>query len=494
MTIELLPLRDEPATDHGIDFHHRQDVGDCAEQDVVSGGFYNVASLTHGLESLSKSSAKSGVDEQSHLVPTDKPCIEGTRHDYEEDGSLPATSFSTTPRLRRIWKHIWVAVLAVIILVVLSTSLALSPMQYQCGYDYGWESPSQASPLFLIDIAFGTLSFSLAKFVDVAWDVVIGRGGQALLGWISYGVCTDCLMWIMESSPVSYDLYTTLTFSWTSFASLRLLPEFVWTRNRFSHKLVMVLLAMDIIWVAIFPSVMGATTGYIANSDLNVRLRDGKYISSADFFHAERVYTCFEACVEPFNYTTLREHGPNTTLWEEVRKLDQSPDRRELSFISYSGAMFLVSYAIDNTTYQSDYLQKPGVIQCIANQTYRWGFSTTLFGMAAGGIMFWVISTYSIWVHVNRKSELCKKGRRLGKYRAAMDMAEAVGQDLGPNICAYNDKQLEKALRRRPPIKYAVWPPTDENCTEDRPAHIGLSRARQGGAVVLRFGQTYGHS
>lgn len=73
-----------------------------------------------------------------------------------------------------------------------------------------------------------------------------------------------------------------------------------------------------------------------------------------------------------------------------------------------------------------------------------------------------------------------------------MDMAEAVREDLGPNNCAYNDKELEKALRRRPPIKYAVLPPTDENCTEGRPAHLGLSRARQGGAVDLRFGQTYG--
>lgn len=49
---------------------------------------------------------------------------------------------------------------------------------------------------------------------------------------------------------------------------------------------------------------------------------------------------------------------------------------------------------------------------------------------------------------------------------AAMNMAEIVGEDLGPDICTYNDRKLRKELRRRPPVKYKVLPLTHENCAE----------------------------
>jgi hypothetical protein len=44
---------------------------------------------------------------------------------------------------------------------------------------------------------------------------------------------------------------------------------------------------------------------------------------------------------------------------------------------------------------------------------------------------------------MNRKSELCQKGRQLGKYRAVVDLAEAIRYDLGNDICAYSEKELE---------------------------------------------------
>lgn len=57
-----------------------------------------------------------------------------------------------------------------------------------------------------------------------------------------------------------------------------------------------------------------------------------------------------------------------------------------------------------------------------------------------------MLSTYGLYVYVNCTSELCKKGRHLGKYRAVLDVAEAAAEELGPNICAYNDNELEKTL------------------------------------------------
>lgn len=57
------------------------------------------------------------------------------------------------------------------------------------------------------------------------------------------------------------------------------------------------------------------------------------------------------------------------------------------------------------------------------------------------------MGTYGVWVHMNRKDELCRKHRSLGKYRAAVDMVEAITADLGRDICAYSDYELVRELR-----------------------------------------------
>jgi hypothetical protein len=69
------------------------------------------------------------------------------------------------------------------------------------------------STVLNIDSTFGVLSFGMAKFIDLVWDIVISRGGQALLGWITYKVYTAALMKIMETHIVSSDLYASLTLS-----------------------------------------------------------------------------------------------------------------------------------------------------------------------------------------------------------------------------------------------------------------------------------------
>ena len=495
MSVELLPLRDELTTDQETGLNSRQHHDDSGEQDLES-GVYNSSTSELSAEHLPTELGNSEATDEIHQVPSERPSLEGARN----DGFLPAKSFSATSRYLRTRRHICVALIAIVLLLVPLAFTAVRPLQDPCGYK-GSPSRFQWRTFFLIDIAFGTIPFSLAKSIDIMWAVVVGRVGQALLGWISYRICTDCLMWIMETGSVSYDLYTTLTFSWTSFFSLYSLFKAFRMKNRFLHKTVMVVLAINIIWVGSYPTIMGAMTGYIANNDINVRLTDGRYLSWTDFFHSEPVYDCGKACLVPFGGTTFRKDDPNATLWEELKKLDHTPDYPIERNIFYHvlnkpkapSIKFEVTYRIGNATYDYAYTQQPGVIQCIANQTYRWGFCTKFIYIAAAGNAFWALSNFSIWLLVNRKSELCKKGRRLGKYRAAMDMAEVVVQELGPNICAYNDKELEAALEQRPPVKYTALASTDGNSAEDRPPHVGLSRGESGGAVKLAFGTIYGH-
>lgn len=63
-----------------------------------------------------------------------------------------------------------------------------------------------SAPIFGINYSIGVLSFTAAKWVDVAFDVVVGHGGQALLCWVSYRAILDTLSQMMESDEVSYEL------------------------------------------------------------------------------------------------------------------------------------------------------------------------------------------------------------------------------------------------------------------------------------------------
>jgi hypothetical protein len=146
-----------------------------------------------------------------------------------------------------------------------------------------------------------------------------------------------------------------------------------------------------------------------------------------------------------------------------------------------------VYYYFLNQTYDYSWFQDPDNVQCVASTRYQWGFSGGIYFLFSVLSTGWVIGTYGVWVHMNRKSELCRKGRSLGKYRAVVDMGEAIRAALGSDICAYSDRELENKLMQRPGIKYSVLYETGNSL-----AHIGLSSVDNREKMVLNFGELYG--
>jgi hypothetical protein len=116
----------------------------------------------------------------------------------------------------------------------------------------------------------------------------------------------------------------------------------------------------------------------------------------------------------------------------------------------------------------------------------QWGFSSEWFFVVAVVNSCWLLGLCILWLDCDTNSELCKKGRRLGLWRAIADISEAMREELGPNICAYSEKELAEALKNTPPIKYYV-----KHGTEQEPGHIGLS-TQSSGKVELRWDHEYG--
>ncbi|KAF5523617.1 hypothetical protein CGCA056_v004401 [Colletotrichum aenigma] len=147
--------------------------------------------------------------------------------------------------------------------------------------EYDWWA---ASGFFQITMAWGTMTFANAKFVDVAWDVVFGRGGQALLAWVSWSVFSDYVTTSMEVSPVTYETFWTVfldgapTF-WSTWYLMRDFSRSHGLRSRFA----MIFMVLVAIFILLFPTLGSAMSGYQANSGAFIRGPDGEMLKFSDF-------------------------------------------------------------------------------------------------------------------------------------------------------------------------------------------------------------------
>lgn len=153
-----------------------------------------------------------------------------------------------------------------------------------------WSNPSGFQGLLTVDVAYGDMAFSLAKFVDIVWDIVVGRGGQLLIAWIDYRVFSDALMRIMETTTVPYDLYIEITFPPPSVTTLAPIFQVVKSKTSWYYRLLFLWLFLSVFWVTSYGTIVSAMTGYAANNYATIRLFDGSYVNATIFQAAEEAY------------------------------------------------------------------------------------------------------------------------------------------------------------------------------------------------------------
>lgn len=172
--------------------------------------------------------------------------------------------------------------LALSLIIVLAAVAEMVSQQYLNGrdcYPNGlWkEAPGatwrimDSSYFFTPNLSFGTFTFTQVKVVDIAWDLIIGRGGQMLLAWVNYRVFNEWLVYHMEMHLTSYKMYAAVAFQTTTMGTLGVLgKEFLafgkGTWNRFFRWLAMLCMILSTMYVLSFPTLMAAMTGYITTS------------------------------------------------------------------------------------------------------------------------------------------------------------------------------------------------------------------------------------
>ncbi|TDZ40013.1 hypothetical protein C8035_v004853 [Colletotrichum spinosum] len=140
-----------------------------------------------------------------------------------------------------------------------------------------------ASGVFQVTMAWGAMSFANAKFVDVAWDVLFGRCGQALLAWISWSVFSDYVTTSIEVSPVSYETFWAMFLqdSPTAWSTWYLVRDFSRSHGLRSRA-VMVFMVAVAVFVLLFPTLGGAMSGYQANNAAYVNTDQGQMIKFSE--------------------------------------------------------------------------------------------------------------------------------------------------------------------------------------------------------------------
>lgn len=175
-----------------------------------------------------------------------------------------------TRRSKRAWTHIYVAffpVTAVLFTLLFGfwgpggTSSCKDQQLWQVGQYWDYD-PWPLSQLLTIDLGFGTMAFSTAKIIDVLWDVVVGRGVQALLTYVAYRVFMKSLTRAMEGCPVPYHTFAAFAFEPGTAAGMFMLAKNFASNRSIRSRMTVSWVLIATLYIVAFPTLSSAMTGY----------------------------------------------------------------------------------------------------------------------------------------------------------------------------------------------------------------------------------------
>ena len=122
----------------------------------------------------------------------------------------------------------------------------IMPFHFDCYGDSSWSFVG-------IDIRLGKFDYGAAKALDLAWNLIVGRGLQGILTWLAYRVFSDALLRTAELTPISFELYASLGLYSTKpeilWQLLKGLPKF----GNWRIKLIFTWLFISTIYLVSFP-------------------------------------------------------------------------------------------------------------------------------------------------------------------------------------------------------------------------------------------------
>lgn len=183
-----------------------------------------------------------------------------------------------------------IAIIVILIIVMkIATLQDLYPVYEACRPDSGFYVGDgeyniwARDGFFQITLGFGEFPFSTAKIIDIAWDIVVGRGGQGILVWICFVVYGKALVRSMESTSVSFGTFEAITLQSGSVTGSLKLARDLLKHPTTQAKFMVFWVIISAIFVLLFPTMASAMSGYAANIKSYVDVGEGGMIGYSSF-------------------------------------------------------------------------------------------------------------------------------------------------------------------------------------------------------------------
>ncbi|KAF2121945.1 hypothetical protein BDV96DRAFT_562683 [Lophiotrema nucula] len=366
-----------------------------------------------------------------------------------------------------------------------------------------------SSGFFQVTLATGDLTFTQAKVIDVIWDVVAGRGGQALLALISWRIFSQYVAICMETSPVTFKTFRTMFLQeGPSVYSLYTTIRDFCVRLRLRSKTAMVFIITTMIFILAFPTMTSAMTAYSGNvqafipDDANnlvqfkgfervlYIIHDGVRINQTDDFiviDPEReIRGNYYAAKDPVlaadetyctNYQWLHlwscNFVNNITQYAQVYGYGGTIQNTTSLFMNFTLpsptlniTVFAdgprkqggpinkytedISWKWQNQIYNQTYITQKGSCQTI--QTYKWGFSYLQLFIMIVLLELWTTGILCMWVisHIALRTRSDSGANKRGETKAIFELADAMGAQLQTSDYKTDPRfELEHELRQR---------------------------------------------
>ena len=182
-------------------------------------------------------------------------------------------------------------------------------------------SGSKLQHAFMINLRSAQeLSFSGAKMIDVVWDLVIGQGGRLLMAWAAYRVFMDALVSLMETTSVSYDVYSSLVFDTTSLLSTWKATKALVKSGSWRSRVFMFWFCLASFYTLSFPTLMSAATGYVNPSTARYTMDDGTLVTASS--------AKLTSCISLINGEKIGERNGTVYLGPQARVYQASKDSK----------------------------------------------------------------------------------------------------------------------------------------------------------------------
>ena len=355
-----------------------------------------------------------------------------------------------------------------------------------CGVGDVWSS---WSALFEINLRSGNLSFTAAKLIDVAFDIVVGRGGQACLAWIAYRVYTDVLIRVTEKGQIKYDLFAaialktndTLTLAKTT-ASIPSTP-YLWAKST------LLWMALAMLYVLAYPTLVSAATSPVGATVTSIKL-DGNgtapvlpYIASASYsFAGTGLHDKKDPWIVSVNYVTRlpnnscdmgmfsdHSYGGMDMLTENAVMVNGTTYTLSNNATTTCGFYYEnVFYPFNMSSVHSDEINQifADRLLCVPDGNhYQWGASWELLVLIIIAQIVWSVSLFLMWLEATAHSPLVRQGTKMSMWRAILELARPLLMRSGPNAGILDQSQLDENVRHMSFVHYEAK--VDGGCYQD---------------------------